>query len=112
MSKAPASAAATGSPEIDRDRQLADAYVRLEPLICDIVAAAAVMETMTDHAFGSTKCAYSELIKERIGGMSDMVISVNSERDFNAAHYAITHVAKSVEQLQQDYFVLFGEAQP
>lgn len=111
MSKAPASAAATGLPEIDRDRRMAEAYRRMEYLICDIVAATAVMETMVDHVLGSTKCPYSDLVKERMPEMNDMIISVNSERKFNAAHYAVTHVAKSVEQLQRDYFALSGEVQ-
>lgn len=111
MPKAPASAAATSLPEISRDHRLADAYCRMDSLICEIAHAAAVMEILVSHAFGSTRDEYSELVKARVPAMSELVISVNSERDFNAVHYAIAHVAKSVDQLQREYLAALSAAQ-
>lgn len=109
MSKAPASAAATGLLETDRDHRLAEAYQRMEYLISDISHAATVMEILVSHAFGSTRDEFSEMVKSRIPCLTEFVVSVNSERDFNAAHYAITHVAQLADQLQRDYF---GEFKP
>lgn len=110
MSKAPASAAATGSPatsdDIDnstRDARLARAMELFEYRMHDLVCATKLLEAMKRSTLDELDGPIVTMVRERCSFLEDFHVHVFDKDESEALSYAIHHVGNLAREMNRDF---------
>jgi hypothetical protein len=88
----------------DRDHQLADAYMGLEDVICDLRGAAALLDIVADDMVFNAENETELEIKKAVGLSDGYHLRLWSEQKSVALAYLLNQILASCNQLHRKYY--------